>query len=323
MEKNNIIIYTSLDNQTEVSVTMQDETVWLTLNQISEFFGRDKSVISRHFRNIFSSGELLQEQAVAKNATVQIEGEKLVTRQVEYYNLDAIISVGYRVNSTRATHFRQWATTRLREYLVQGYSINQKRLDELGHTIKLLTESGKKIDPNEAKWLLDIISSYTDAFITLNRYDSGNLSEVWSENITYVIEYSEAKSAIKELKSQLIEQSETNDIFGNEKDESFIGILSSIIATFDGVYLYPTIESQAAHLLYFIIKDHPFTDGNKRIGAFLFIWFLEKNQHRFKSDGTIKINEAGLTTLALLIAQSDPREKEMMIKLVINLINKG
>ncbi len=151
MEKNNIIIYTSLDNQTEVSVTMQDETVWLTLNQISEFFGRDKSVISRHFRNIFSSGELLQEQAVAKNATVQIEGEKLVTRQVEYYNLDAIISVGYRVNSTRATHFRQWATTRLREYLVQGYSINQKRLYELGHTIKLLTESGKKIDPNEAK----------------------------------------------------------------------------------------------------------------------------------------------------------------------------
>ncbi len=323
MEKNNIIIYTSPDNHTEVSVTMQDETVWLTLSQMADLFDKDSQTISDHLKNIYSDEELPYESTTRNFRVVRKEGQREVSREIEHYNLDAIISVGYRVNSKRGTAFRIWATTRLREYLVQGYSINQKRLDELGHTIKLLTESGKKIDPNEAKWLLDIISSYTDAFITLNRYDSGNLSEAWSENITYIIEYSEAKSAIRELKSQLIEQSETNDIFGNEKDESFIGILSSIIATFDGVYLYSTIESQAAHLLYFIIKDHPFTDGNKRIGAFLFIWFLEKNQHRFKSDGTIKINEAGLTTLALLIAQSDPREKEMMIKLVINLINKG
>ena len=149
--KNNIIIYTSPENQTEVRVTMQDDTVWLTLNQIAEFFERDKSVISRHFRNIFSSGELVQEQTVAKNATVQVEGGKEVVRQIEYYNLDAIISVGYRVNSTRATQFRQWATTRLKEYLVQGYSINQKRLDELGQTIKLLAEQGQNIDAIEAK----------------------------------------------------------------------------------------------------------------------------------------------------------------------------
>jgi len=256
---------------------------------------------------------------VAKNATTGPDGK---TYQVEYYNLDAIISVGYRVNSARATHFRQWATTRLKEYLVQGYSINQSRLDELWQTIRLLTEKWKKIDAEEAKWLLDIIASYTDSFVTLNRYDTGNLSGTGDENITYIIDYTEAKSAIIELKSKLLEQSEANDIFGNEKDESFIGILSSIIATFDGVYLYPTIEEQAAHLLYFIIKDHPFTDGNKRIGAFLFIWFLEKNKHRFKKSGEVKINEAGLTTLALLIAQSDPREKEMMIKLVVNLINE-
>ncbi len=232
-----------------------------------------------------------------------------------------IISVGYRVNSTRATHFRQWATQRLREYLVQGYSINQSRLDELGQTIRLLTEKGKQIDLDEAKGLLDIIASYTESFVTLNHYDTGDLDTHGDSDITYVIDYREATQAIEELRSDLLERGEANALFGNEKDKSFSGILSSIIATFSGEYLYPTIEEQAAHILYFIIKDHPFTDGNKRIGAFLFIWFLERNKHRFRKDGEVKINPAGLTTLALLIAQSDPKEKEMMTKLVVNLIN--
>ncbi len=319
--ENKILIYTSPDNQTEVTVQMQDDTLWLTLNQIAEFFGRDKSVISRHLRAIFSSGELVQEQCVAKNATVQIEWKKEVIRQIEYYNLDAIISVGYRVNSTRATQFRQWATTRLKEYLIQGYSINEHRLEELGKTIRLLADRGKEIDSDEARGLLDIIANYTESFVTLSRYDRWDLETTGNEHITYIIEYGEAKSAIRELKKNLLAKVETNDIFGNEKDESFIGILSNIVATFDGAYLYPTIEEQAAHLLYFIIKDHPFTDGNKRIGAFLFIWFLEKNRHRLKQNGEVKINDTWLTTLALLIAQSDPREKQMMIKLVINLIN--
>ncbi len=316
--ENQIIIYTSSDNQTEISVKMENDTLWLTLNQIAEFFGRDKSVISRHFRNIFSSEELVHDQVVAKNATTGTDGK---TYQVEYYNLDAIISVGYRVNSTRATHFRQWATSKLKEYLTQGYAINQKRLDELGKTIRFLTEKGGEIHPDEQKWLMDIIANYTESFLLLNRYDTGNLSDGGNENITYIIEYPEAKKAILELKWKLIEKQEANEIFGNEKDESFIGILSNIVATFDGDYLYSTIEEQAAHLLYFIIKDHPFTDGNKRIGAFLFIWFLEKNKHRLKKNGEVKINDTGLTTLALLIAQSDPKEKDMMIRLIINLIN--
>jgi death-on-curing family protein len=239
-----------------------------------------------------------------------------------FYNLDMILAVGYRTNSANAIKFRQWATTRLKEYLIQGYSINQSRLDELGKTIKLLTDSGKSINPDEALGLLDIIANYTESFVTLNRYDTGSLGDSGNPDVTYIIDYNEAKSAIRELKSNLLTQNEANDIFGNEKDESFIGILSSIIATFDSVYLYPTIEEQAAHLLYFIIKDHPFTDGNKRIGAFLFIWFLEKNRHRFKKNGEVKINDTGLTTLALLIAQSNPREKEMMVKLVVNLINE-
>lgn len=319
--KNNIIIYTSPDNKTEVTVKMQNDTVWLTLTQLAELFGKDSQTISDHLKNIFSTEELVRGSTTRNFRVVRKEGQREVSREIEHYNLDAIISVGYRVNSKRGTAFRIWATARLKEYLVQGYSINQSRLDELGQTIRLLTEKGKKIDAEEAKWLLDIIASYTDSFVTLNRYDTGSLSDTGDTNITYIIDYTEAKSAIVELKSRLLEKSEANDIFGNEKDESFIGILSSIIATFDSVYLYPTIEEQAAHLLYFIIKDHPFTDGNKRIGAFLFIWFLEKNRHRFRNTGEVKINDTGLTTLALLIAQSDPREKEMMIKLVMNLIN--
>lgn len=319
--ENQIIIYTSSDNKTEVTVKMQDETVWLTQAQMAELFDKDVRTINDHIKNIFAEWELDNISTIRNFRIVRKEWQREVSREIEHYNLDAIISVGYRVNSKRGTAFRIWATQRLREYLTQGYSINQKRLDELGKTIKLLTDNGKKIDGDEAKWLLDIIANYTESFLLLNRYDTGDLTDSGSEDITYVIEYIAAKHAIEELKNKLLEKWEANDLFGNEKDKSFIWILSSIIATFDSNYLYTTIEEQAAHLLYFIIKDHPFTDGNKRIGAFLFIWFLEKNRHRFKANGEVKINDTGLTTLALLIAQSDPKEKEMMIRLVINLIN--
>lgn len=321
MENKNIIIYTSPENHIEVTVKMQDDTVWLTLVQLAELFGKDSQTISDHLKNIFSTEELSHGATTRKFRVVRKEGQREVTREIEHYNLDAIISVGYRVNSKRGTAFRIWATTRLKEYLVQWYSINQSRLDELGKTIKLLAEKGKYIDKAEAEWLLDIIASYAESFVLLNQYDSGKLTDTWEKDITYIIRYDEAISAIRELKSRLIGESEATELFGNEKDTSFEGILSSIIATFDGQYLYSTIEEQAAHLLYFVIKDHPFTDGNKRIGAFLFIWFLERNKHRYKKNGEVKVNQAGLTTLALLIAQSDPREKDMMIKLVINLIN--
>lgn len=233
-----------------------------------------------------------------------------------------IIAIGYRISSSVGTAFRIWATNRLREYLVQGYSINQKRLDELGKTIKLLAATGKTIDPDEAKALLDIIANYTESFLLLNRFDSNSLVESGDEDITYTIRYEEAKEAIRELQTKLIAEHEATELFGHEKDESFVGILSNIVATFDSQYLYPTIEEQAAHLLYFIIKDHPFSDGNKRIGAFLFIWFLEKNKHRLRANGDAKINDTGLAILAILIAQSDPKEKALMIKLIVNLINQ-
>jgi death-on-curing family protein len=242
---------------------------------------------------------------------------------VLHYNLDAILSVGYRVNSKRGTQFRQWATQRLKDYLVQGYALNQKRLDELGKMVRLIEQSGSTdgLQLGEAKGLLEILGGYTRSFVLLNQYDSHKLpTEAFNTDMTYEIQYEEAKAAIAELKKQLMAKKEATELFGNEKDASFSGILGSIVQTFGGQHLYPSIEEQAAHLLYFVIKNHPFSDGNKRIGAFLFVWFLEKNQHRFKQSGELKINDNALTALALLVAQSDPNEKELMVQLICNLI---
>ncbi|MDW8332293.1 MAG: virulence protein RhuM/Fic/DOC family protein [Cyclobacteriaceae bacterium] len=321
-----IIIYQTPDRQTQVEVRFEGETFWLSLPQIAELFEKDKSVISRHLKNIYREGELTKKSTVAKNATVQLEGGRKVKRMIEYYNLDAILSVGYRVNSKRGTQFRHWATQRLKDYLVQGYAINQKRLEELGKMVQLIEQTGRaeNLQLSEAKGLLDILSHYTRSFILLNQYDRRSLkTDKLNENITYEISYSEAKAAIAELKKQLITKNEATELFGKEKDESFKSSLQSIVQTFDGKYVYPSIEEQAAHLLYFVIKNHSFVDGNKRIGAFLFVWFLEKNKHRFKPTGELKINDNGLTAIALLVAQSHPEEKELMIQLIINLISNA
>jgi len=318
----NIELYKTESGETQIKVRFEKETVWLSLNQMAELFGRDKSVISRHLKNIFSTDELNRDSVVAKNATTASDGK---TYQVKYYNLDAIISVGYRVNSKQGTQFRIWATKRLKEYLIQGYSINGKRLNELNQLIKIIEKSEpenatKQI--NESKGLLHILKNYTKSFILLNRFDSNSLElNNLNTNLTYQIEYSKAKNAIYELKSQLIDKNEATELFGNEIDKGFSGILKSVIQTFDGTYLYSSVEEQAAHLLYFIIKNHPFTDGNKRIGAFLFVWFLEKNKHLLNSKQENKINENALTAIALLVAQSNPSDKDLMIKLICNLIN--
>jgi death-on-curing family protein len=324
---NQIEIYKTPDGTTQVEVRFERETFWLSQNQIAELFQRDRTVITKHLRNIFKEGELDEKVVSANFAQTTQHGAikgKTQEKDVKFYNLDAIISVGYRVNSKRGTQFRQWATQRLKDYLVKGYAINQKRLEELGKMVQLIEQSGKAetLQLQEAKGLLEILSHYTKSFVLLNQYDNhslqtGNLSE----NITYEIQYDEAKTAIAELKKQLIAKKEATELFGKEKDESFKSSLQSIVQTFDGRYLYPSIEEQAAHLLYFIIKNHSFIDGNKRIGAFLFIWFLEKNKHRFKKSGELKINDNGLTALALLVAQSHPEEKDLMIKLIINLIH--
>ncbi|MEZ4909230.1 MAG: RhuM family protein [Saprospiraceae bacterium] len=307
----------------------EKDTFWLSLNQIAELFERDKSVISRHIKSIISEGELSEEtlySTVAKNATVQWEGKRSIQRQITYYSLDVILAVGYRVSSIKGTQFRIWATKQLNEYLLKGYAINQKRLDELGKMVKLIEQSGisEELHLNEAKGLIEILSNYTKSFVLLNQYDSNSITQKsLNEDITYEIKYDEAKVAIAKLKKKLIEKKEATELFGIEKDDSFNSSLQSIIQTFDGQYLYPSVEEQAANLLYFVIKNHSFTDGNKRIGAFLFVWFLEKNKHRYKKNGELKINDNGLVALALLVAQSNPSEKEIMIKLIINLVSGG
>lgn len=319
--KSKIEIFKTEENQTQIEVTFDKETVWLTLNQISALFDRDKSVVSRHIKKIFISEELNEISVVAKNATTASDGK---IYQVDYYNLDLIISVGYRVNSKRGVQFRQWATQRLKDFLIKGAAINQKRLNELEKVVEIIqkTNFSDEHQLSEAKGLLDILGKYAKSFVLLNQFDSNSITTTnLDEQITYEIKYQEAIIAINELKKQLMEKKEATPLFGNQKDKSFEGILKSITQTFDGVYLYPTIEEQASNLLYFIIKNHPFSDGNKRIGAFIFVWFLEKNKHLLKKTGESKINDNALTALALLVAQSDPGEKEIMVKLICSLIS--
>ncbi len=321
-----IIIYQNNENKTQVEVRFEDETVWLSQKQMSELFDKNIMTVNEHVKNIYLEKELDEFSTIRKSLIVQKEGKRIVKREVIIYNLDLIISVGYRVNSKRGTQFRQWATQRLKDYLVKGYSINQRRLDELQQTIQLISQSAsiENLQLQEAKGLLEIIQNYTQSFILLNQFDSHSLSSgQLNENITYQIQNTEAIAAIAELKKQLIAAKQATNLFGNPKDESFGGILGNIVQTFDGQYLYPSIEEQGANLLYFIIKNHPFSDGNKRIGAFMFVWFLEKNKHRFKKSGELKINDNALVALALLVAQSDPVDKEIMVQLIINLISNN
>ncbi len=317
-------IYHAKDQPIEIVVRFENESVWLNQYQLAELFDTGRTSILKHLKNIFKTRELSEKQTCAKFAHVQKEGNKTVKREILYYNLDAIISVGYRVNSKRGTQFRQWATQRLKDHLVNGFTINQKRLDQLQKTIQLIGKGmqAETISLTEAKGLLEIISNYTHSFVLLNQFDSNNLkTNELNENVSYEIQYDEAINAIAELKKQLVFKKEASNLFGNQKDDSFAGILGNVVQSFGSEYLYKSIEEQAAHLLYFVIKNHPFNDGNKRIGAFLFIWFLEKNKHRFKKTGELKINDNALVALALLVAQSNPSDKDIMIKLIVNLIN--
>lgn len=322
-----IIIYQAEDNKAQVEVTFEQDTVWLSQKQIAALFGTKRPAITKHLSNIFKSGELKVDSVSSILEHTAVDGKKYRTL---FYNLDAIISIGYRVNSTRATQFRIWATQTLKEHLMRGYTLNEKRLlefrqglEDLERAVQLIQSTGTSgtLDLPEVRGLLDILGQYTQSFILLNRFDNRDLpAGPLSSDLTYEITYPEARAAIEELKRQLMLRNEASALFANEKDDSFRGILGNIVQTFDRQYVYPSIEEQAAHLLYFVIKNHPFSDGNKRTGAFLFVWFLEKNRHRFKASGELKINDNALVALALLVAQSDPAEKELMIKLIINLI---
>ena len=325
--ENPIVLYQSEDGSTNLTVRLQDDSAWLTQVQIADLFERDKSVISRHLRNVFVEGELDYSSVVAKNATTATDGK---VYQVEYFNLDVIISVGYRVKSKRGTQFRIWANKVLKDHIVKGYTLNEQRLrqqqdqlTQIQQTLLLFqqTANDEELKLGEAKGLLALITDYAKSFSLLNQFDVDEVpSDGLSGLITYEIDYTEAVLAIRQLKQTLIDKKEASEMFGKERSDGFQGILGTVVQTFDGQYLYSTIEEQAANLLYLIIKNHPFSDGNKRIGSFMFVWFLEKNKHRLNRDGALKINDNALVALALLVAQSDPSTKELMIQLIMNLI---
>jgi prophage maintenance system killer protein len=325
-----IVIYQTEDGLTKLDVMLKEETTWLNLNQITSLFERDKSVISKHIRNVYKEGELKEEATVAKFATVQREGGRTVEREIEFYNLDVIISVGYRIKSVRGTQFRIWATQVLKDHLVKGYTINEKRLKEqnerlreLQQTIDLLGRvlEERQLEGQEADGLLRVVADYSLALRLLDDYDYSRLAMGDTTGKTrFVIAYEVARNAIDRLAT-------TSDVtgsalFGREKDDSFKSSLGAIYQTFDGKEVYPSIEEKAAHLLYFVVKNHSFVDGNKRIAASLFLWFLDANGILYRQDGGKRIGDNALVALTLMIAESRPEEKDVMTKVIVNLINR-
>lgn len=326
---NEMLIFKTEGRQIEVQLDSQHETLWLNQKQIAELLDTSTDNISLHLKNIYGDNELEENSTTEDFSVVRQEGSRRVKRQLKHYNLDAIISVGYRVNSKKGTQFRQWATARLKEHLVQGYTLNEQRLRQHQAQLNKLEQTLSLFQQNvidqaslpEAQGLVKVIAEYANTFVLLNQFDSERLSTAdFDENIRYQIDYEEARAAIALLVKDLIAKGEATELVGNEKDDSFAGVLGSVVQSFGGEYLYPSIEAQAAHLLYFIIKNHPFSDGNKRIGAFMFIWFLQRNGHHLKQSGELKINDNALAAIALLVAQSDPAQKELMIHLIMNLI---
>ena len=326
-QKGEIIIYKTSKNEVALDVRLEKDTVWLTQNQIALLFGTQRPAITKHLNNIFKSSELSKNSVSSILEHTASDGKVYKT---QFYNLDAIISIGYRVNSTRATQFRIWATKILKDHLLKGYTINEKRLleaqekfQELQTAISFLQEKSKKelLSGQEGE-ILNLLSSYAKTLTILEQYDKGELKESKGGKTKFILTYEHCLQIINELRKELITKKEAGDLFGSERDGSFEGIIRGLYQTFSGKELYPFIEDKASHLLYFIIKDHPFSDGNKRSAAFLFVYFLDKIGYLFKKSGERKINDNALVALALLVAESEPKEKETMIKIIKNLLTE-
>lgn len=316
-----VVIYQAKNGAIELRGDASRETVWATMDQIAEVFGRDKSVISRHLKNVYLEGELDRGSTVAKNATVQIEGNRRVERIIEYYNLDAILSVGYRVNSKTATQFRQWATKTLREHITRGYTINRSRvamnydafMAAVGDVQALLPEH-MMLDP---KAILELVKEFASTWASLDAYDKDELAPIGTTKRAVELTGEQLASAIIDFRSVMMKRGEVTELFAQERVEGSIrGIVGNVMQSFGGKALYPSVEEKAANLLYFVVKNHPFSDGNKRTGAFSFVWFLR----RARSKKGRNINPAALTALTLLIAESDPARKEQLVALVTRML---
>ena len=327
MEENKIIIYQTEDGQTQIDVRLENETVWLTQAQMATLFQTDRTSIVRHINNIYKVDELDRESTCAKIAQVQIEGSRQVTRNIPYFNLEMIISVGYRVNSKRGVKFRQWANRVLKEYLVKGYAVNEQiRKEQIGELRQLVGMLGRTIQNqpvlsnDETNALFEVVTDYTYALDTLDNYDYQRLTvQKTTKEEPFHATYDNAMEAINGLR----EKFGGSSLFGNEKDESFKSSIGQIYQTFGGEELYPSVEEKAAMLLYLVTKNHSFSDGNKRIAATLFLWFLYNNGILYHADGSKRLADNTLVALTLMIAESRTEEKDVMVKVVVNLINKN
>jgi prophage maintenance system killer protein len=319
-----IVIYQADDGATSLLVHLDQETVWLSQEQMAELFGRERSVITKHLRNIFKEGELEENSVRAKYAHTAADGKEY---QTQFYNLDVIISVGYRVKSQQGTRFRQWATRILRSHLVNGYTLNEQRLREesaklreMQKAVDLLarTLAGQELVTDTGRDVLAVITDYAYALTLLDRYDHGTLAiEATTRELRHAIDYDEGIAIVNSMKGDF------DGLFGVEKDQGFKSALGAIYQTFDGKELYPSVEEKAANLLYFIVKNHAFSDGNKRIAAALFICFLGRNAILYRPDGGKRLADNALVALTLLIAESRADEKETIVKVIVNLINRS
>lgn len=322
-----IILFEADDGKTRLEVQLDHETVWLSQRQMAELFEKDTDTIGLHIRNLYKEGELTREATTEESSVVQGEGGRRVRRKVQFYNLDVIISVGYRVKSQRGTQFRQWATRVLRDHIVRGYTVNEQRLREetakfldLRQTVDLLarTLTTQELVTETGQDVLRVINDYAYALATLDRYDHGTLAiEATTRQALRVIDYDEAVGIVKSMKGEF------DGLFGIEKDQGFKSALGTIYQTFGGNELYPSVEEKAANLLYFIVKNHAFSDGNKRIAAALFIYFLAGNGILYRPDGSKRLADNALVALTLLIAESRPDEKDTIVKVIVNLINRS
>lgn len=326
-EHNDIIIFKDNDLELEVKITPDKDTVWLTQDQMAILFAVDKTVIFRHVNNIYKDNELEISSTIAENAKVQIEGERTVTRKVKLYNLDMIISVGYRVNSKRGIIFRKWANNVLKDYLYKGFAVDEQRLNEneqnykdFSSTVKLIADmvKRKELTSSESSGLLYLISKYAYALETLDKYDHQALKivNIRKDNNQVKLEYQEAIKQIKAMPDY-----GKSELFGKEKDKSFESALNAIYQSAFGEDIYPSIEEKAANLLYFTVKNHAFYDGNKRIAASIFLWFLDIYGILYKADGTRILENNALVAIVLLIALSKPQEHAAIVKIIVNLIN--
>ena len=323
----NLVLYETENGQTKLEVHLQEDTLWLTQAQLAELFDVNVPAISKHVSNIIKSGELDPDATISKMEKVQWEGDRKVRRKQVSYNLDMIISIGYRVNSSKATRFRIWSTHVLRDHLVQGYTLNEQRLheeqaklQEMKRAIDLLarTLEQQQLVKDAGQDVLRVITDYAYALATLDRYDHGTLEvEATSGPASFVLEYDEAIKVVLSMKDDF------SGLFGQEKDQGFKSALGAVYQTFDGKDVYPSIEEKAANLLYFVVKNHAFTDGNKRIAAAIFIFFLARNGILYREDGSKRLADNLLVALTLLIAESKPEEKDTLVKVVVNLINRN